>query len=66
MSVRTMNVPALRGMSDWYLTRQLKNFKDGVRGAHPLDLYGSQMAMMAATLGDDRAIDDVVAYLSTL
>src|SRR5690606_32373495 len=37
--------PKLAGMSDWYLMRQLENFRDGVRGAHPEDLYGMQMAM---------------------
>ena len=31
-------------MSDWYLVTQLKNFKQGVRGAHPKDMYGPQMA----------------------
>jgi len=60
------NAPRLAGMSDWYLRRQLQYFRDGVRGAHPDDLYGLQMAMMAASLRDDRAIDDVVAYINTL
>ena len=53
-------------MSDWYLVTQLKNFKQGIRGAHPNDLYGPQMASMAAMLGDDQAINDLVAYINTL
>lgn len=58
--------PRLAGMSDWYLRRQLQYFRDGVRGAHAGDLYGMQMAMMAAGLRDDRAIDDLIAYINTL
>jgi cytochrome c oxidase subunit 2 len=60
------NAPGLKGMSDWYLVTQLKNFKQGIRGAHPKDLYGPQMASMAAMLGDDQAINDLVAYINTL
>ena len=63
--IQAMNAPGLKGMSDWYLVTQLKNFKQGIRGAHPQDLYGGQMALMAAILIDDQAIDDVVAYINT-
>ncbi len=64
--VQAMNAPGLKGMSDWYLVTQLKNFKQGIRGAHPQDMYGGQMALMAAILTDDRTVDDLVAYISTL
>ncbi len=60
------NAPRLAGMSDWYMMRQLKNFKDGIRGAHPQDFSGAQMAMLSTTLNDDKAIGDVLAYLDTL
>lgn len=59
------NAPRLKGMSDWYLTTQLKNFRDGIRGANPHDYYGSQMAMMGAFVGNDQAIGDLVAYIKT-
>jgi cytochrome c oxidase subunit II len=52
-------------MSDWYLVTQLKNFREGVRGGHPSDPYGAQMALMASMLTDDRAIDDLAAYINT-
>jgi len=42
----------------------LKNFKNGIRGAHPKDIYGRQMASMAAILTDDQAAD-VVAYIDS-
>jgi cytochrome c oxidase subunit 2 len=64
--VQAMNAPGLKGMSDWYLVTQLKNFKQGIRGAHPQDMYGSQMVSMASILADDHAINDVVAYINTL
>jgi cytochrome c oxidase subunit 2 len=63
--IQAMNAPGLKGMSDWYLVTQLKNFKQGIRGAHPQDMYGGQMALMAAILNDDQAIDDLVAYINT-
>jgi cytochrome c oxidase subunit 2 len=59
-------VPALAARSDWYLVTQLKNFKQGVRGADPRDIYGAQMRAVAAQLPDDQAINDVVAYINTL
>ena len=61
-----MNAPRAAGMDDWYLVSQLQNFKDGIRGGHPQDRYGEQMAFMARTLVGDSAIDDVVAYINTL
>ena len=63
---RTLNAPKLSGQADWYLQRQLRNFKQGARGTHDADTYGKQMAPMAATLADDAAIANVVAYIGTL
>lgn len=60
------NAPRLAGMSDWYLQRQLENFKARIRGGNPNDLYGDQMYMMASTLVGDHAINDVIAYIDTL
>ncbi len=64
--IQAMNAPGLKGMSDWYLVTQLKNFKQGVRGAHPGDVYGPQMALISEILADDQAINDIVAYINTL
>lgn len=60
------NAPALAGQYDWYLRRQLEHFKKGVRGSHKGDYYGTQMTLMARTLHDDQAIDDLLAYLNQL
>jgi cytochrome c oxidase subunit 2 len=62
----SQNAPRAAGMSDWYLHRQLKDFQDGIRGAHPRDPFGLQMSLMADTLQNDQAIDDVIAYINTL
>jgi cytochrome c oxidase subunit 2 len=65
-----MNAPRLAGMSDWYLKRQLINFRQedsaARRGGHPDDIYGDQMNLVGVMLKTDSAIDDVVAYINTL
>ena len=58
--------PALVARSDWYLVTQLTNYKTGLRGADERDTYGAQMRAIAATLVDDQAIANVVAYINTL
>ncbi len=64
--IQATNAPRLKGMSDWYMVTQLKNFQQGIRGAHPKDMYGPQMASMAVILADDEATSDLVAYINTL
>jgi cytochrome c oxidase subunit 2 len=64
--VWSTNAPRLAGMSDWYLVRQLQNFRSGARGTHPQDFSGSQMQSFVKVLADDKAINDVVAYVGTL
>ena len=61
-----LNAPKLADQQDWYLVRQIKNFKSGVRGGNPKDMYGMQMKPMAAMLADDQAIDNVVVYIRSL
>jgi cytochrome c oxidase subunit 2 len=64
--LRATNAPGLKGMSDWYLVTQLKNFKQGIRGSHPQDMYGPQMALISEVFPHDQAINDLVAYINTL
>ena len=61
-----LNAPKLAGQQDWYLKRQLNNFKAGSRGANDKDTYGKTMAPMAQTLPDETAINNVIAYIKTL
>lgn len=58
--------PPLAQASDWYLERQLHNFKAGIRGKHEDDASGAAMIPWVATLPDDQAIKDVIAYIHTL
>jgi cytochrome c oxidase subunit II len=64
--LEALNAPKLAGQEEWYIVRQLQNFKNGVRGNNPKDTYGMQMAPMAQTLVDDQAMQDVAAYIRSL
>lgn len=64
--MEALNAPALAGQEDWYVIRQLQNFKNGIRGSNPKDIYGMQMAPMAQILPDDQAMEDVAAYIESL
>ncbi len=61
-----MNAPKLAGQHAWYLKRQIGSYQQGIRGAHPNDLYGKQMILMSKTLHDEQAVDDVVSYINSL
>jgi cytochrome c oxidase subunit 2 len=60
------NAPRLTGMSDWYLKRQLENYKAQIRGGHDDDIYGDQMFMMASSLKNEQSVDNVIAYINSL
>ncbi len=61
-----LNAPRLAGQSDWYLATQLYNYREGIRGAHPKDMYGFQMTLMADVVREEQAINDLLAYINTL
>lgn len=63
---RERNAPNLTRAPDWYLHRQLENFRAGVRGVDPRDATGATMRPMAMALAGDQAVRDVVAYITTL
>lgn len=62
----TLGAPRLTGTNDWYLVTQLENYVNGSRGSHSDDIYGMQMRASAQLLTDEKAILDVVSYISTL
>lgn len=66
MGSEAANAPRLQGQFNWYLVRQLENYRSGARGVAKGDKYGATMRAMAATLPDEQAIKDVVAYIDTL
>lgn len=63
---KAFDAPRLNHQGDRYLVRQLENYKKGVRGAGPKDIYGQQMYGVAQTLAGEQDIRDVVSYINTL
>ncbi len=63
---KSLNAPRLSKQHDWYIVRQIQNFKAGIRGSHPKDIYGAQMQPMAQLLATDEQVNDVAAFLATM
>jgi len=59
-----VQAPRLAGMEDWYLIRQLENFRAGIRGTHPRDIEGIAMQPMAVKLTDE-SITDIVEWVNS-
>ncbi|MEE4661862.1 MAG: c-type cytochrome, partial [Halieaceae bacterium] len=59
----SLNAPNLSILDEAYLRRQMAHFKEGVRGAHPDDKYGKQMAMMATMLATEQDLTDVIGFI---
>lgn len=62
----TLNAPNLTTLSPWYMARQLRYYREGIRGAHPADTAGQQMAMIAPSMADEGDIRNLLAYIDTL
>ncbi len=61
-----VGAPSLAGQEDWYLERQIQNFRRGVRGGSVDDAAGHKMAQMTAGILADGDVADLVAYIGTL
>ena len=61
-----LGAPALAGLNDWYLKSSYQSYLDGVRGTHPDDVYGAQMARLAPALAKGDDIDNVITFIATL
>ena len=66
VGIEVLGTTSLVYLSEEYLARQLKYFRDGVRGSDPRDIRGMQMAAMSKLLMTDQAIADVAAYITSL
>ena len=66
MGIEALNAPRQAGMTDWYMARQLRKYREGLRGDHSDDSYGAQMVVPSRALPDDQAVLDVVSYINTL
>ncbi len=58
-----IKAPRLSGLSDWYIERQLRNFKSGKRGSHPADKAGNEMMLMVGELSDEQ-ISEVASWVT--
>jgi cytochrome c oxidase subunit 2 len=63
---RALGAPNIAGLSDWYVERQLENFRDGARGAHFSDVEGLRMGPMARSLATDQDVKDVAHQVGTM
>jgi len=61
-----LNAPAIAGLGQAYIARQLGYFKSGVRGGDGADQFAQQMASMSVVLSNDEAINNVSAYINQL
>ena len=60
------DAPRLAGQHDWYLIRQLRNFKAGVRG-DPKDKFAMEMRVKAKIgISSEQDIKDLAAFLSNI
>ena len=62
--MEALHAPALSHQEDWYLKRQLQNFKKGIRGFHENDVYGKQMSPFIKNLSEDDIVL-LVSYISS-
>lgn len=51
-----IGAPRLSGLPQWYIERQLLNFKSGLRGNHVEDLRGAEMRPMVVNLSEQELI----------
>jgi len=61
---KAIKAPAIAGLSEDYLVRQLSNFKSGLRGNAPQDTSGNMMADITKSLSKAQ-IEKVSQYLAT-
>ncbi|MBQ4832975.1 c-type cytochrome [Pseudoalteromonas sp. MMG010] len=62
---QNIGAPRLTSLPAWYLSRQLNNFQQGVRGSHPKDTTGGEMMSMVSTFSDEQIAEIVSWIVST-
>lgn len=61
-----VDAPALGGQLPSYIERQLKDYRAGLRGAHPDDVPGNRMRMLARSIPDEALMADLAAHIASL
>jgi cytochrome c553 len=62
---KAIHAPAIAGLPDWYVQRQLEKFQTNIRGAHPDDIEGHLMRPMARAL-PEKLIPMMSEYVASL
>lgn len=63
--VAGLNGPPIAWLDDWYVERQLQNYKTGLRGSDPRNTGGLQMSAAVAVYSD-ADFRQLAAYVATL
>lgn len=58
--------PAIAGLPEWYVVRQLHKFHDGIRGTHFEDISGMRMRPMARWLKSDEDMTAVGRHVAAM
>jgi cytochrome c oxidase subunit 2 len=61
-----LGAPRIGGMKEWYVARQLRHFRQGVRGGTDEDPYGIQMHAITLAVDSMEVLDELAAYWSSL
>jgi cytochrome c oxidase subunit 2 len=61
-----LGAPRVGGLSEWYLARQLRNFRSGIRGYDEVDIHGTQMRAMTLAVESAEVLDELARYLASL
>ncbi len=62
---KDLNAPAIAGLSQWYLYRQLLNYKNGIRGTNPEDILGQTMRLSILNISNAE-LNALAAYISKI
>jgi cytochrome c553 len=61
-----LRAPAIAGLPEWYVARELDKFRHDVRGANPDDMEGHRMRPMARTLYQPGDLEAVAAHVAAM
>ena len=61
-----LRAPAIAGLPEWYVARELDKFQHDIRGANPDDMEGHRMRPMARTLYQPGDLEAVAAHVAAM
>lgn len=63
---QALSTPRIGGLPEWYIVRQLKYFKQGVRASTEDAVHGTQMRAVSLLLGGEEHMEDIARYIASL